>query len=41
MTKTTKPSRHPVRSLAINALGVLVAFGLLGWTVYQNDCPTS
>ena len=34
MTKT--PSKHPVRSLVVNALLVAVAFGLLGLAVWQN-----
>jgi uncharacterized protein (TIRG00374 family) len=32
----SKPKKHPVRSLIANALGVVLALGLLGWAVYQN-----
>jgi uncharacterized protein (TIRG00374 family) len=32
----SKPKKHPVRSLVVNALLVALAFGLLGWAVYQN-----
>src|SRR5262245_6956795 len=32
----SKPKKHPVRSLMLNALGVVLAFGLLGLAVYQN-----
>jgi len=32
----SKPKKNPVRSLVVNALLVGVAFGLLGYTVWQN-----
>ncbi len=32
----SKPSKHPVRGLVVNALLVAVAFGLLGLAVWQN-----
>lgn len=32
----SKPAKHPVRSLVVNAVLVGVAFGLLGLAVYQN-----
>src|SRR5436305_120042 len=34
---TTKSPKHRVRSLAVNALLVAVAFGLLGLAVWQNQ----
>ena len=33
----TKPTKHPVRSLVVNAALVAVAFGLLGLAVWQNQ----